>query len=229
MAGSPVDVLLFAVIPYVAAFLAVFVTIDRYRNRPFTVSSLSAQFFENRRHFWGSVPFHYGILVVLAGHLLGLCIPRSILLWNRHPVRLYVLEATGLSFAVLALFGLANVVARRLTEPRNRVVTSRVDLLLFLVLFAQITTGIGISLFHGWGSSWFVSSATPYLWSLVLLAPRVDLVAPYPWLVKAHVAGAWLLLALVPYSRLVHILVAPVSYLRRRPQVVRWYADRSRR
>lgn len=222
MDGNALDLLLFAVFPYVAAFLAVFVTIDRYRNRPFTVSSLSAQFFENRRHFWGSVPFHYGILLVLAGHLAGLLVPRSVLLWNTHPVRLYVLEGTGLALAVLALFGLANVVARRLSEPRNRIVTSTVDLCLFLVLFVQIGTGIGVSLFHGWGSSWFVSSATPYLWSLAALSPRVDLVAPYPWLVKAHVFGAFLLLALVPYSRLVHFLVAPVHYLWRRPQVVRW-------
>ncbi len=222
------DLLLFAVFPYVAVFLCVFVTIQRYRTRPFSVSSLSAQFLESKRHFWGSVPFHYGVLLVLAGHLLAFLVPRSILWWNQAPLRLYLLEATGLALAILALFGLINTFARRVTDARNRVVTSPMDRVLILLLFIQISSGIGISLFHGWGSSWFAASAGPYLWSLVLLAPRIDYIAPFPLLVKAHVTSAFLLVAILPYSRLIHFLVAPIDYLWRRPQVVRWYADRSR-
>jgi nitrate reductase gamma subunit len=44
-----------------------------------------------------------------------------------------------------------------------------------------------------------------------------------PLLVRAHIVGAWLLLAVFPFSRLVHILVVPNPYLWRAPQVVRWY------
>ena len=61
------DPLLFAVLPYMAFFTFFLGTIQRYRQRTFSYSSLSSQFLENQRHFWSLVPFHYGILVVIAG------------------------------------------------------------------------------------------------------------------------------------------------------------------
>ena len=60
------DGVLLGVLPYVAIFTFLLVTIQRYRGQAFTYSSLSSQFLENRQHFYGLVPFHYGILVVLA-------------------------------------------------------------------------------------------------------------------------------------------------------------------
>lgn len=226
MSANPLDLILFAVLPYVATALAVFTTYDRIRNHPFTVSSLSAQFLENRRHFWGSVPFHYGILVVLAGHLVAVFLPKAVLAWTRVPIRLYLLEGTGLAMAILALFGLANIVARRVADPANRVVTSCADKILILLLGLQILSGIGIALFFGWGSSWFTASAAPYLWSLAVFAPRVEFVAPMPILVKTHLVGAWVLLGVLPYTRLIHFLAAPLPYLFRRRQLVRWYGYR---
>src|SRR5579863_8152440 len=95
------DPLLFGVLPYVALFTFLLVTIQRYRLRTFTYSSLSSQFLENRLHFWAVVPFHYGILAVLAGHVLAFLIPRELLLWNGNPLRLYILEITGLVFGIL--------------------------------------------------------------------------------------------------------------------------------
>ena len=66
------DHLLLAALPFVAMVLFLLGTIYRYRVQSFTYSSLSSQFLENRRHFWGMVPFHYGILTVLAGHVVAL-------------------------------------------------------------------------------------------------------------------------------------------------------------
>lgn len=220
------DIALFAVLPYVAVGLALVGSIHRYLVHPYSVSSLSAQFLENRKHFWGSVPFHYGILVVLAGHLVAFLLPSSIVAWNRHPYRLYALEVSGLAFALLALFGLANIFLRRATDPRNRVVTTRADRILVVLLFLQILSGIEIAVLHGWGSAWFVSSATPYLWSVVRFSPEVEYLAPMPWIVKFHIALAWVLVGLVPFTRLVHFLVVPIPYLWRAPQVVRWYGWR---
>ena len=69
------DVILFAAFPYVAVVLFVGVSMQRYRREPFTFSSLSSQFLESRRLFWGSVPFHIGILVLFFGHPRRLSIP----------------------------------------------------------------------------------------------------------------------------------------------------------
>jgi nitrate reductase gamma subunit len=205
-----------------ALFTFFLVTIMRYFSRTFSYSSLSSQFLENQQHFWGLVPFHYGILVVLAGHVVGLAVPRGVLLWNSHPLRLYILEATALIFGILTLVGLGAALVRRFTVSKVRIVTSPVDWLLFVLLLVQVIAGIAVALFHPWGSSWFAASATPYFWSLLTLNPDISYVTPMPWLVKLHILNAYLLILLFPFTRLVHVLVVPNPYLWRKPQVVRW-------
>jgi nitrate reductase gamma subunit len=222
-AGHYLDELLFAILPYVAFFTFFLVTIERYRRGRYSYSSLSSQFLENRQHFWSLVPFHYGILVVLAGHILGFLIPREILLWNSVPVRLYFLEITGLTFALLTIVGLVSGLLRRLNQPKVRMVTSRADWVVLFLLLIQVATGIYIALRHPWGSSWFASSASPYLWSLLKFNPDISYVAAMPHIVKTHIVGAYLLIGFFPFTRLVHILVIPNPYLWRKPQVVRWY------
>ncbi len=89
------DFILYGVFPYIAFVLFIVVTVQRYRQSKFSYSSLSSQFLENRQHFWGMVPFHYGILFVLFGHFVAFLVPSSILWWNSHPARLYILEITA--------------------------------------------------------------------------------------------------------------------------------------
>ena len=220
------DVLLFAVLPYVAAALFVLVSVQRYVMRPFTYSSLSSQFLENRDHFWSLVPFHYGIIVVLTGHLIAFLIPQHVLWWNRHPLRLYVLEITALAFGLLALIGLIAALYRRLSRPRVKTVTTANDWVLVLLLLVQIYSGVHIAIFHRWGSSWYAAAMVPYLSSLLKLRPELGPIASMPWMVKVHVAGAFVLIGFFPFTRLAHVLVAPIPYLWRKPQLVRWYGNR---
>lgn len=215
--------LLFVVLPYLAMFVFFLGTIVRYRRTPFTYSSLSSQLLENRQHFWSLVPFHYGIVVVLAGHVVAFLFPRQLLLWNAVPVRLWILEITALAFGLLALVGIAGAIVRRLTVPNVRAVTTPLDGVVLALLLAQIALGVAVAVLHPWGSSWFAATMTPYLWSLVLLQPDLGYVAAMPLLVKLHVIGAFLLIGVTPFTRLVHVLVTPNPYLWRRPQVVRWY------
>jgi nitrate reductase gamma subunit len=204
------------------------VTIQRYLSRQFTYSTLSSQFLENQQHFWGLVPFHYGILVVLTGHFVAFLVPRGVLLWNSHPLRLYMLEVTALVFGILTLVGLSAAIIRRLTVSKVRGVTSPVDWVLFALLMLEVIMGVAVALFHPWGSSWFAATAAPYFWSLLELNPDISYVTPMPWLVKLHIVNAYLLILLFPFTRLVHILVIPNPYLWRKPQVVRWYRKPAR-
>ena len=222
-----IDQFLLMVLPYVAFFTFFLVTIQRYRLQSFTYSSLSSQFLENEHHFWSLVPFHYGIIAVLAGHLIGFLIPRQVLLWNSHPLRLFVLELSGLTFGVLAVLGMASIMIRRFTMPRVRVVTSTADWVLYILLLFQVVGGVYIAVFYPWGSSWFAAAAAPYLWSLLKLNPDISYVAALPVMVKLHIINAYLVIGFFPFTRLVHVLVAPNPYLWRRPQVVRWYGKRS--
>jgi len=78
--------LAFVAVPYAAVVLAVVGTAYRFRYRKFTVSSLSSQLLERSKLYWGSIPFHWGILIILGGHLLALIIPASFTAWNSVPV-----------------------------------------------------------------------------------------------------------------------------------------------
>ncbi|HWP84147.1 MAG TPA: respiratory nitrate reductase subunit gamma, partial [Terriglobia bacterium] len=184
---------------------------------------LSSQFLENRQHFWGLVPFHYGVLAVLAGHVIAFLFPRELLLWNSVPLRLYILEVSALVFALLTLVGLISAIVRRAEVSKVRRVTTLADWIVYGQLLFQVISGIYIAVFHPWGSSWFASAVTPYLRSLLLFNPQIGYIAALPVMVKLHIVSAFVLIGFFPFTRLVHILVVPNPYLWRRPQVVRWY------
>ena len=80
------ETFLFAVLPYLAIGLMITVTILRWRRHPFSVSSLSSQLLESRRLYWGSISFHWGLVLILLGHLAALIVPSGFELWNRVPV-----------------------------------------------------------------------------------------------------------------------------------------------
>jgi len=215
--------LFFVILPYVAFFVFFLVTIQRYRSRSFSYTSLSSQFLENRLHFWAVVPLHYGILVVLAGHVLAFLLPSQVLLWNSQPWRLYTLELTGLIFGMLTAIGLAASVVRRLKVAKVGIVTTGRDWILYGMLLFQVLSGIAIAVRTPWGSSWFAAVVSPYFWSILKLSPHIDAIAALPWLVKLHVINAYLMIGYFPFTRLVHVLVIPNPYLWRKPQVARWY------
>jgi len=223
---NALNVVLFVALPYVAAIVFVVGTVYRYRRHGFTVSSLSSQFLEGRSLFWGTIPFHLGILVVFFGHLTAFLFPQATLAWNRIPLRLIILEVTAFTFGVTVFIGLVTLLARRIAHPRIRAVTTPMDLAIELLLLAQVILGLWIALGYRWGASWFAADLSPYLWSLVRLAPETGAVFALPWVIKLHVVGAFLIVLLVPFTRLMHLLVAPLHYLARPYQQVIWNWNR---
>ena len=216
--------LLFGAAPYILVFIGVVCAIWRYRTNRFSWSSQSSQFVENKTLFFGSFPWHYGIIILLLGHILGLIIPRSFLWWNSVPVRLYILELTAVSLAFLALFGLLALIYRRITNTRVKGLTSSWDVLILIVLLIQVVTGLGNAILYRWGSNWYAAAAVPWMWSLFKLNPNVAYVANLPLITKVHIFNALIFIALIPFSRLVHFIVLnPYKYLTRPYQVVRWY------
>lgn len=216
------NTLMFLIFPYVAVVLAVVFTIYRMQTKPFSVSALSSQLLERRLLFFGSISFHWGILIILTGHLLALLVPKGLLLWNAMPLRLYLLEATGLALALWAGAGLWILLVRRISVSRVRVVTTPMDTAVLLLLLVSVITGILTATQFRFGSYWFPAVFTPYLWSLLTLRPRPELVADLPMVVQLHVATFFVLLAVFPFSRLVHLITVPLGYLFRPWQIVIW-------
>ncbi len=220
------DTLFFVIFPYLSILLCVIVTIYRAVYRPFTISSLSSQLLERRQLYWGAISFHWGIVIILTMHLLALLFPRGLTLWNAVPIRLYLLELSGLALAVWSLGGLLVLVWRRLTNRRVRVVSTRMDFVVLVLLLVSVITGLIVATAYRYGSYWFTGVFTPYLLSIFLLQPNVALVTPLPWLIKLHVINFFVLLAIFPFSRLVHIITYPLGYLLRPWQVVIWARKR---
>lgn len=219
---------LFIGLPYAAFLIFIIGTWVRYKVTPFKVSSLSTQFLEGKQLFWGNRPFHWGIIFLFFGHLVAFLFPRGVLAWNGQPVRLMIIEAAAFAFGLMAFIGLILLIIRRLTNKRLQVVTTKMDVAVYLVLLVQVITGLWVAYFYRWGSSWFASSLTPYLRSIFILNPDVNVIAAMPLVVKIHVTGAFVVLGMIPFTRFMHFLVYPFSYLWRPYQLVIWNWDRKK-
>jgi len=219
---------LFIALPYIALTIFLIGTVYRYKGTKFKFSSLSSGFLEGKKLFWGSVPFHWGIMVLFFGHLIAFLLPDVILSWNSSSLRLIMLEVASFIFGLSALIGLFNLFVRRNTNARIEVVTNRMDLLIESILLVQIVFGLWIAFEFRWGSSWFASVLSPYLTSIFTLNPQIDAVSNVHWVIKIHIALAYIIVLLIPFTRLVHLLVYPLSYLWRPYQKVVWNWNRKK-
>jgi nitrate reductase gamma subunit len=220
------NALIFIVLPYVALALVLFVTPYRYLSNRLTWSAYSTQFLEQEKLYWGSNPWHYGIIPVLIAHLVGVIAPgpMKVLLANQRT--LILLESIGLGLGLFALFGCLVLMARRAQTPLLKPVTSAVDWVLLVLLTVQAASGVYLGLFMRWGSQWYLHTAVPYLHSLLVFNPQIEFVADFPLVFKMHAAGAFLIVALLPFTKLVHLLYLPVAFLRDPPILYRWRAPK---
>lgn len=221
-----IDDFFFIGLPYATLITFLVGTIYRYRATKFTYSSLSSQFLETQQLFWGTMPFHWGLLVLFLGHLGAFLFPREVLLFNGKPARLLILEAAGFAFGVIVLFGLLQLFYRRINNPRIRPGTTKMDIVLELVLIIQVVLGLLVATQLRWGSSWFAAVLTPYLRSIFRFQPDIEALRAMPLLIKLHIVGAYVVFMLVPFTRLVHLLVIPIAYLWRPYQRVIWNYSR---
>ena len=213
---------MFSVFPYLAFLIFIIGSIYRYKKRGFQVSSLSTQFLEGKKLFWGSQPFHWGLLISFFGHLIAFLFPRTLMAWNGEPVRLLILETTAFVFGLSAFIGLVLLIKRRLSTKRLYVVANKMDMLVYVTLFVQITSGISIAFFERWATSWFAGVLTPYLRSVFAFDPDIAAVSAMPWLVQLHIISAFFIIAIIPFTRFMHFLVAPIDYIWRDYQLVIW-------
>ncbi|MEU9332489.1 respiratory nitrate reductase subunit gamma [Streptomyces sp. NPDC048290] len=215
-------VLLWGVLPYVAAALLIAGLIWRYRYDKYGWTSRSSQIYESRLLNIASPLFHYGLLFVLAGHLIGLFIPAS---WttalgiSEHGYHLISL-IPGTIAGSLAVAGIALLLYRRRTKAPVFRATTRNDKLMYAVLLAAIIMGMVAKLTHASGDGYdYRATIAPWARSLFTLQPATTLMTSVPTLYQVHAVIGLLLIALIPYTRLVHMFSAPIGYVFR-PYVV---------
>jgi nitrate reductase gamma subunit len=217
------------IVPYVTIAILVVGTWWRYRYDKFGWTTRSSQLYESRLLRIGSPLFHFGILVVIAGHVIGLIIPESWTSAMGLSEEAYHIQAITLgTIAGLAtLSGAAILVYRRRTKGPVFMATTRNDKLMYAVLLLAIITGLATTLI----GSGLVGEAHNYresvsVWfrSIWLLQPDGEAMAGAPLSYQIHALVAMTLFALWPFTRLVHAFSAPVAYLFR-PYIV--YRSRS--
>ncbi|KUN88483.1 nitrate reductase [Streptomyces bungoensis] len=216
-------ILLWVVLPYLS--LAVFVLghVWRYRYDKFGWTTRSSQLYENRLLRIGSPLFHFGILVVLIGHVIGLLLPES---WTAAAgvgeTSYHVTAVTlGTVAGVCTLGGLAILIYRRRTVGPVFSATTRNDKAMYVSLTATIALGLAATVdanIAGGGYN-YRETVSPWFRSIFSVQPDPHLMSGAPLLYRLHALSAMLLFAAWPFTRLVHMLTAPVGYLTR-PYIV---------
>ncbi|HLK90646.1 MAG TPA: respiratory nitrate reductase subunit gamma [Polyangia bacterium] len=168
-------------------------------------------FHRARRVFWGGRPLTAALLLLLAGHLLGLLFPRAILAWNRAPARLYLLEGAAFGIGLAALAAWLRAARRHLGRTDAPLVVELADALFLAMTFLAIASGLGMATLHRWASSWGVATLRPYALSIFAGDPRGALVAQLPFLVRMHVFTTFAALAVFPPTRLAPLPILLVA------------------
>ena len=215
------NILLWMTLPYIAFTSFVLGHIWRYRTDQFGWTTRSSQIYESRLLRLGSPLFHFGILGVFGGHVMGVLIPAS---WTAavgisdHAYHLVAVTAgSAAGFAVVA--GLAILLYRRIAVPEVRQATTRNDKVMYLLLAGALLTGMLNTLTNVFAAYNYRETVSPWFRSLFSMNPAPELMAIAPWTFQAHVLVVLALFAIWPYTRLVHMFSAPVGYLVR-PYVV---------
>lgn len=220
---NTVGILLWIVFPYIAAASFVIGHILRYRYDQYGWTSRSSQTYESKILRWGSPLFHYGMLAVIAGHVVGLLIPAAWLEFFGITEHLYHLGATwlGTVAATVTAVGLVILLARRGAVRRVLRVTSVMDVVMYVFLTGTIVFGmIAVVQFQVLGAGYdYRNSVSPWIRSLIIFQPNIALMTGVPLVFQLHVISATALFLIWPYTRLVHVLSVPIGYLFR-PYVV---------
>jgi nitrate reductase gamma subunit len=218
------DVMVWGVLPYVVLAILVTGTWWRWRYDQFGWTTRSSQLYESRMLRLGSPLFHFGLLVVIVGHVIGLVIPKS---WTDAvgvSQEVYHVQALALGgvAGVCTLVGVAILIYRRRTSGPVFSATTRNDKAMYVLLVAAIVAGLTATTLGATKTGDahnYRLTVSPWFRSIFLLHPDVAAMARADLAFHLHALIGMLLFACWPFTRLVHAFSAPVAYLFR-PYVV---------
>jgi nitrate reductase gamma subunit len=214
------DQILFGVYPYIALSVLALGSIIRFDREPYTWRSGSSQLLRRRQLVLGSNLFHIGVLAIFAGHFVGLLTP--VWVWDAlgvtHSAKQMLAMVAGGVAGLFALAGGCLLLHRRLTDPRIRRTSSFADIAILVLLMIQLVLGLStipVSYQHRDGTE--MLKFMNWAQGVFTFRPGVaDYVADTHWIFKAHLTLGLTILLVFPFTRLVHMLSAPVWYLNRR-------------
>lgn len=211
------NTILFGVYPYIALTVLAVGTVIRYDREPYTWRSGSSQLLRRRQLFWGSVLFHIGVLVIFAGHVVGLLTPLWIwdLLGVSHTAKQLTAIILGGVAGVMGIVGATLLIHRRFFDARIRRNSSFADSLIIVILWLQLALGLGtifVSVQHLDGEE-MVRLMTWVQGIFTFNPDAASYAADVALVFKLHIFLGLTIFVLFPFTRLVHMLSVPVRYL----------------
>ncbi len=231
------NTLLWVVFPYICLTSFLVGHVWRWRYDQFGWTTRSTQLYEDRLLRWGSPMFHFGILFVLIGHVMGLLVPKA---WTdaigiSQEAYHFMAITVGLVAGICTVVGMTILIYRRRTTGPVFSATTPMDKVMYVLLGAVVLFGI-LNTF-GWHASG-INNPSPLVdhynyregvsvWyrQFLTFRPDADLMAAAPLGFQLHTLAACLLFAAWPFTRLVHVFSAPLGYFTR-PYIVYRSADR---
>ncbi len=222
---------LWGVFPYLAMAVFVVGLIWRYKYDKFGWTTRSSQLYESKMLRIGSPLFHFGILLALVGHLMGLFIPKAWtdLVMDQHAYHLLAVGG-GVVSGIMICVGFVILVFRRRTVKTVFNATTVNDKVMYLVLGLVIFFGMWNTISTALSEAYnYREGVSPWFRSIFTFQPNVELMANAPFQFQAHAFLAFLLILIWPFTRLVHVFSAPVGYLVRPYIVYRSKGDTGQR
>lgn len=221
--------IVFGVYPYIALAVLAVGSVLRFDREQYTWRTGSSQLLRRKQLMLGSVLFHLGVLAIFGGHFVGLLTPIAV--WDFLGVshgfkQMLAIVAGGVAGAACLVGGLL-LLHRRLFDPRIRQTSSFGDTAILAILLVQLCLGLAtipLSLGHLDGHE--MIKFMNWAQGIFTLNPNsAGFIADVHWVFRAHLTLGLTILLVFPFTRLVHMLSAPVWYLNRRG----WQLVRSKR
>jgi nitrate reductase gamma subunit len=216
------DTFLWVIFPYICLTIFVVGHFWRYRYDKFGWTTRSSQLYEDRLLRWGSPLFHFGILAVFLGHVMGLGVPKS---WTEavgisEGMYHFMAVSVGAVAGFGTLVGMAILIYRRRTVGPVFSATTPMDKVMYFFLALVILLGLWNTVASNiLGHYDYRESVSVWFRGIFRFDLAPELMAGAPAGFQAHAITAFILFALWPFTRLVHVFSAPLGYVTR-PYIV---------
>ena len=219
--------LIFAVYPYIALTVFIIGSWIRYDSEQYTWKTDSSQLLSNKGMLLASNFFHIGILSIFGGHFAGLVLPHG--LWLALGVtdmqHQWLAIMAGSVFGVMCLIGGGILWLRRMFNTRVRASSRASDIFILSWLMVTLVLGLStlpVSVGHAnHGDATVMLALSAWVQSILTLNPQPELLDGVDPIFKLHMFFGLTVFLVFPFTRLVHVLTAPLNYVARSYQIVR--------
>ncbi len=212
---------LWVIFPYIALVMMIAGAVMRLIYHPLSWTSKSSELLEKKWLRWGSLMFHWGMLFVFGGHVMGLLIPIQVYRALGISSEMYHLNADifGGIAGLVTLAGVIILLYRRIVDARVRRNSTISDYVALVALLIIIGLGVLETVFYNnlIGAYEYRLTIGPWIRGVLAMHPNASLMVDVPLVLKIHIISAFTLFAVSPFTRLVHIYSAPIRYPWRAP------------